>query len=82
MKKIYPIAMPLLALVVILGFFLPWVSVESEQIGAVTKILTGKSQKLIDSVSAFQVPILANSSESRFMISVIKIFNPGIERCG
>ena len=65
--------------VIVISFFLPWISVESAAIGEVTKALTGKRQATIDSISAFKVPILANSKESRFMISVIKIFNPGIK---
>jgi hypothetical protein len=68
-----------LAVVIFIAFFLPWLSVESGQIGMVTKILTGKRQALVDNISAFNIPILANSTESRFMISIIRIFNPNIE---
>ena len=64
---------------IVIGFFLPWVSVGSSQVGAVSKLLTGKSQETITSISGFQVPILANGPESRLMITVIKIFNPGVE---
>ena len=64
--------------VVVVAFFLPWVSIQSEQVGMVSKLLTGKNQTNIASISAFQVPILANGPESRLMISIIKIFNPGI----
>ncbi len=70
----------MLALVVIIfvSFFLPWISVESAAVGGVTKLLTGKKQSEIGSISGFMVPVLANGDESRFMISVIKIFEPGI----
>ena len=71
----------LLALValIVISFFLPWISVESEAIGGIAKVLTGKKQAQMASISAFQVPVLANSEESRFMISVIKIFSPNIK---
>jgi len=71
--------MLLLVIVIFISFFLPWISVESEAVGGVTKLLTGKKQSTIDSISGFKVPVLANSEESRFMISVIKIFQPKIQ---
>ena len=72
------ILITLIALIVV-SFFMPWVNVESEAVGGVTKVLTGKKQSKMASISAFQVPLLANSEESRFMISVIKIFSPNIK---
>jgi hypothetical protein len=71
--------MVVLVLIIVVSFFLPWISVESQAIGGVTKLLTGKEQAAIDSISGFKVPILANGDESRFMISVIKIFRPDIK---
>jgi hypothetical protein len=68
----------LVALIVV-SFFMPWISVKSEAVGGITKVLTGKKQSQMASISAFQVPVLANSEESRFMISVIKIFSPNIK---
>jgi len=70
--------MLILVIVIVVAFFLPWISVESAAVGKVSKILTGKAQATIGSVSGFKVPILANSEESRFMITVIKIFQPDI----
>ncbi|MFH1360187.1 MAG: hypothetical protein ABIJ41_04020 [Candidatus Omnitrophota bacterium] len=67
-----------LVMVITVSFFLPWITVESQAVGGFSKILTGKDQGVIDSISGFRVPLLANSKESRFMISVIKIFNPQI----
>jgi len=72
-------AMPALAALVIIAFFLPWISVKSEQVGMVSKVLTGKKQAVIDTISAFRVPILANGPDARFMLSVIKIFNPDVK---
>lgn len=70
--------MLILVVVIVIAFFLPWVSVESAAVGKVSKLLTGKKQEVIGSISGFKVPILANSEESRFMITVIKIFQPDI----
>lgn len=64
--------------IIVVSFFLPWVSVESEAVGGISKLLTGKKQSSVGAISGFQVPIMANGEESRFMISVIKIFNPDI----
>jgi len=63
---------------VVISFFMPWISVDAPAVGKVAKILTGKDKATLDTISAYQVPILANSHESRFMISVIKIFMPDI----
>lgn len=68
-----------LAALIVLGFFLPWVSAESKQAGAVTKLLTGKRQQGIANISGLQIPLMANSEESRLIISIVKIFNPGAE---
>lgn len=70
--------MLILVIVIVVAFFLPWVSVESAAVGKVSKLLTGKTQATIGSVSGFQMPILANSEESRLMITIIKIFQPDI----
>jgi len=70
--------MLILVIVIAVSFFLPWISVESAAVGNVAKLLTGKRQATIASVSGFKVPILANSKESRFMSTVIKIFQPDI----
>ena len=67
-----------LVIIIFIAFFLPWISVESQAIGQISKLLTGKEQAKIDGISGFDVPVMANSEESRFMISVIKIFKPDI----
>ncbi len=65
--------------IIVIGFFLPWVHVGSSQVGAVSKLLTGTRQENITNISGVQIPILANSDESKLMITIIKIFNPGIK---
>jgi hypothetical protein len=69
----------ILAGVILIAFFLPWVRVESSQVGTVSKLLTGKRQVAIAGMSGFQVPLMANSKESRLAISVIKIFAPKVQ---
>jgi len=66
----------LLVSAVVIAFFLPWVEVESQHVGAVSKILTGKKQAAIDSISGFEAPLRANSDEARLAVSVIGIFAP------
>jgi len=80
MAKLTPTIIAALAVVILIAFFLPWVSVESEQIvGTFTKILTGEKKDIGQTMSAFQIPILANSEEAKLMVTIIQIFNPGIE---
>jgi hypothetical protein len=79
MKQLQKIVMFVLVAVIFVSFFLPWIKVESPAVGTISKILTGKEQAVISGISGYAVPVLANSEESRFMISVIKIFNPGIQ---
>ena len=78
MNRYNKIIMFILAAIIFISFFLPWIEVESAVKGGVTKILTGESQAGLLAISGFQVPILANSSESQLIISIIKLFNPGI----
>jgi hypothetical protein len=79
MAKFSKIVICTLALLIVVSFFLPWVRVESQQVGTFSKLLTGKRQQAIDEISGLEIPILANSDESRLIISIAKIFNPGIK---
>jgi len=71
--------MLVLAMIVVVGFFLPWMRIESEQLGALSKVLTGRRQEIVDNLSGFRIPILANSPDARLVISVAKIFKPDIK---
>jgi hypothetical protein len=75
----YKIIVVILVAAIIVGFFLPWVNVESKQMGTFTKLLTGKEQKTIHYISGLDIPVLANSDESRLIVSIAKIFNPDIQ---
>lgn len=77
--EIKKMIMLVLVVIIFISFFLPWISVESAAIGGVTKLLTGKEQSVFTQVSGFQVPVLANSDESRFMITIIKLFQPNVK---
>lgn len=79
MDKLIKIGVAVLAVIIVVSFFLPWIAVEAPVIGGLTKVLTGKAQASISAVSGYDVPVLANGPDSRFMISVIQIFNPGVK---
>jgi len=79
MPKSLKTSILILSVVIVVSFFLPWITVESPALGGISKVLTGKRQARIDSISGFRIPIMANSSESRFMLSIIQIFDPGIK---
>ena len=69
----------ILAVMVFVAFFLPWAHIEAPAIGAVSKILVGKAQANITSISGFDVPIMANGPDARLAMSIIQIFSPGIK---
>ncbi len=75
----YKIAMAVLAVVIVVAFFLPWVSVSSPAAGKITKFLGGNEKVALASISGFQVPVLANGPDSRLMITIIQLFNPGVK---
>lgn len=79
MDKVFKILILILVAIIVVGFFLPWVNVESKQVGTFTKLLTGKQQKTIHAISGLDIPVLANSDESRLIVSIAKIFNPDIQ---
>jgi len=58
------LAFLVLTVIICIAFFLPWVKVRSEAVGGFTKILTGKKQMEVASISGFQVPVLANGKDS------------------
>ena len=78
MNKLYVFLMLLFTALIAVAFFLPWASVDSQAVGKISKFISGKEQVVIQTISGFKVPILANSSDARLMISIIKLFNPGI----
>lgn len=80
MKVLTSILALMLVVVIVVGFFLPWVNAESKNIGTLSKLITGKRISDIGvTISAFQIPIMANSKDAKLIISIIELFNPGIE---
>ena len=79
MQNTYRLALVILAFIVFISFFMPWVTVGAHVIGGVSKLLTGKAQASISDISGFSVPIMANGPDARFALAVIKIFNPSIK---
>ncbi len=79
MESVQKILMSILVAIILVSFFLPWITVESAAVGEITEILTGKRQVSSGSISGFKLPILANSPESRLAISILKDLSPGIK---
>ena len=69
----------ILVAVIVVSFFLPWVTVESTHVGTFAKMLTGKRQNTVDQISGFQIPIRANSDASRLAITIIRFFAPDVK---
>lgn len=78
MDKPYKVAILVLTAIIVVGFFLPWINVESKQVGTITKILTGKRQATVEAISGFRMPLLANSEDARLIISVARTFYPDV----
>ena len=68
-----------MAILIFVSFFLPWVDIQSQAIGKITRVLTGEQLPLMQRISGFQVPILANRQDSKLMITLIQLFNPGVQ---
>ena len=78
MNKIGNLVVLVFAIIICVSFFLPWVSVESRIAGGISKFFSGEEKASLKTISGFQVPILANGPDAKIMISIIKIFNPGV----
>lgn len=78
MNKTCNLVVLVFAIIICISFFLPWVSIESRIAGGISKLLTGEKQASLKTISGFQVPILANGPDAKLMISIIKLFNPGV----
>ena len=79
MQKITLLVIILLAIVIFVSFFMPWVSLESKVImGVLTKTLMVERQAKLMSISGYDVPVMANGEDAKLMISIIKLFNPNV----
>ncbi len=78
MDRILKLSIFVFAVVIFIAFFLPWVSVESQVAGKVSKFFSGEEQASLKKISGYEVPILANGKDAKLMISIIKIFNPSV----
>lgn len=79
MNRMTNIIILAMAILIFVSFFLPWVDVQSQAIGKLTKVLRGEQKSSMQKISGFQVPVLANSPDSKLMISLIQLFNPGVK---
>jgi len=78
MNKICNISVLIFAIIICLSFFTPWVRVESRIAGGISKLVSGTKQSSLKEISGYQVPILANGPDAKFMISIIKLFNSAV----
>ena len=78
MNKICNILVLIFAIIICVSFFAPWVRVESPIAGGISKLISGTKQSALKEISGFQVPILANGPDAKFIISIIKLFNPEV----
>ena len=68
------------AALIVIAFFLPWVNLQSKEMGMISSLLSGeKKDASLLSISAFEVPIMANSEESKLILMVARLFKPGIK---
>ncbi|MDD2679492.1 MAG: hypothetical protein PHO03_01640 [Candidatus Omnitrophica bacterium] len=79
MRNIPLILVVLFACVIFVSFFLPWFNINSPVTGTIFKMFNVKQDTSFMEVSGFQVPILANRSDSQFMVQVLQLFNPGVK---
>jgi hypothetical protein len=79
MDKLLKISVLVLAVIIFVAFFLPWVNVQSQVVGNVSKFIGGEKQSSLKTISGFQVPILSNGPDGKLMITIIKIFNPAVK---
>ena len=72
MKRTYPLIMVIIASIIFVSFFLPWVRIEPGQMGMLKKFFAGKQISRLAIVSAFQIPVMANSKDRRLIIKIIE----------
>ena len=77
--KLYKFAMFIFSASVIVSFFLPWVSVNTQPVGKVAAVLTPGAGSAFTEISGFKIPIAANSCDARLIVSVVKIFKPSMQ---
>jgi len=77
--KLYKFMMFIFSASVIVSFFLPWVSVNTQPIGKVATVLTPENGSSFTKISGFRIPIVANSCDSRLIVNIVKIFKPSMQ---
>jgi len=68
--------MVVIAIMVFFSFFQPWVHINSIAKGALSKILPGKDTSTLQSISGYDVPVLANRKDSKLIMTIAQIFSP------
>ncbi len=78
MNKPLTIVVLVFAAVIFISFFFPWISVETQLTGKVSRFFGGPKYASLKMISGFEVPLLANGPDAKLMISIVKVFNPAI----
>ncbi len=73
----YKFLISLFSFIIILSFFLPWFSIEQFQTGVIKKIFTEEGVVILE-LSGFNIPLKANGENASFILSLAKIFSPGL----
>jgi hypothetical protein len=77
--KKFSLLILLLAIIIFASFFMPWVHIESQVVGKVSKALSIGQDATLKSVSGYDIPVLANGKDAKLMIQLVQLFNPGIK---
>ncbi|MBN2483505.1 MAG: hypothetical protein JXD21_04815 [Candidatus Omnitrophica bacterium] len=61
-------------------FFLPWVDIQSKEMGMVSKLVSGKDpQGSLYAISGYDIPVMANSDESKLILMIARLFKPQVK---
>ncbi len=74
----YRFAIFILVVAIIIAFFMPWFSVEQEELGSVARIVSGGGISFLK-ISGFKIPFFANGKNTKVILSIAKAFNPDIK---
>lgn len=80
--KVYQIAVAVLVAIIVVSFFLPWVSVESQAAGILGKIFSDKKTVSVEHFSGFRIPLVANSEDAKLITAVVHLFYPKMQDVG
>ncbi len=78
MDTILKFLISILSIIVIISFFLPWISIEQAQSSKFSNLITGEKQNSFD-IKGFDIPKIANSKNAHLIINIANLLKPGIK---